>query len=512
MKTKIKIKKNRFLSFKIHKYLGIPLAVIMLYMSISGILINHPTIIENINWPGTLLPSDMQIKNWGRSAVLSAVKYKDDSIVLGGRLGILIADKNKIVKSFNNGLSNAVNKKTVNILYYDKDNDYLYAGLKTGLYYYDQKDEVWKFISGLSDEVVSIVKVDERVVAFTKDDSFFVEGNSFKKNEKFRRDGVFEFSGSMSLVQYVYHMHSGELWGIFGKIIMDITALIMIVLSISGLIIWLYPKKKKNSSRFKKIKIKLHKYHMFNYKRIGILFVIPILLLPLTGFFMRPPTLMALVGKNVKTMFAHEDKEMSTWGGSISKVFIDDKRDKVIVYAGGSLYEGPKDFSTPFYMLISSLPVHPMGALALDIDDNGDYIIGSFSGLMRWNRETNIFKDFYTGQMIYSYSIKQKGPFQVNGLIKLDDKKIVIDYRKGLYDLSNYKEFLLMPKKYNDETTFSLWSFMFELHNGRIYKSIIPKGYILVNPLVSLFAFILPISGFWLLFRRGILFKKRKKK
>ncbi len=504
------MKKNRFFSFKIHKYLGIPLAIIMIYMSISGILLNHPKIIENINWTGSLLPSDMQVRNWGRSAVLSAVKYKDDSTILGGRLGILISDKYNNVKSFNDGFSDAVTKKSVNILYYDELNDMLYAGLKTGLYYYNLKQKLWLAIPEVSSEIVSILEINKKIVAFTRSDAYILTDNVFKKSLDFKRYGTYEYTGRMSLVQYVFHMHSGALWGKMGRIVMDITAIILILLSVSALMIWLYPKKREHSDWYKKLKVKLHKYHMFHYKRMGAIFIVPILLLPLTGFFMRPPTLMALVGKSVKTMFAHEPQNHSTWGGSISKVFIDEKRESLIIYADGALYEGPLDFSDPFNLVISSLPVHPMGATALTSEKNGDYIIGSFSGLMRWDRERNIFFDYYTGEMVRSYSIKQKGPYQVNGIFKIDDKNVIIDYRKGLYDLATYKRFLSMPKSYENSTTFSLWSFMFELHNGRIYKSIIPKGYILVNPLVSIFSLVLVISGFWLLFRRGILFRKKR--
>ncbi|MEJ2544074.1 MAG: hypothetical protein P8Y99_08395, partial [Calditrichaceae bacterium] len=62
-------------------------------------------------------------------------------------------------------------------------------------------------------------------------------------------------------------------------------------------------------------------------------------------------------------------------------------------------------------------------------------------------------------------------------------------------DYNSNKNRFVMPKELNRDYRMSLWNFMFELHNGRIFKDWIGGFYILIAPLGSLLFVLIILSG-----------------
>lgn len=48
-----------------------------------------------------------------------------------------------------------------------------------------------------------------------------------------------------SLFKFIWDLHSGSLWGITGRIVIDIIGLLFLFISFSGFMIWLYKKQSK---------------------------------------------------------------------------------------------------------------------------------------------------------------------------------------------------------------------------------------------------------------------------
>lgn len=71
------------------------------------------------------------------------------------------------------------------------------------------------------------------------------------------------YDGKVSLFRTVWLLHSGELFGIFGKLLMDVLAAILILLSVSGIAYWLLPKyirRMRQAGRSAKTSISLLKH------------------------------------------------------------------------------------------------------------------------------------------------------------------------------------------------------------------------------------------------------------
>ena len=153
-----------------------------------------------------------------------------------------------------------------------------------------------------------------------------------------------------------------------------------------------------------------------------------------------------------------------------------------------------------------------MGATGFVYEGADTYLIGSFSGLLRWHRKKDVFTDFFSGKEVSGPAIRKRGPYQANGIAKLRNDTVIIDYRKGLYDLYTGKKYIPMPEKYRKYSTITLSHFLFEIHNGRILRSIFPKMYILHNPIVAIISILVIISGFIILIKRKLIFKPRQYK
>lgn len=54
-----------------------------------------------------------------------------------------------------------------------------------------------------------------------------------------------EYDGKVTVFRTIWLLHSGELFGSIGKLIVDGIAIILVLLCISGLIFWLKPKQKR---------------------------------------------------------------------------------------------------------------------------------------------------------------------------------------------------------------------------------------------------------------------------
>ena len=49
---------------KIHKYLGIPLCFLLFLAALSGIILNHRDLLQSIDIPRAVLPSDYKFEKW----------------------------------------------------------------------------------------------------------------------------------------------------------------------------------------------------------------------------------------------------------------------------------------------------------------------------------------------------------------------------------------------------------------------------------------------------------------
>ena len=69
---------------KIHKYLGIPLCLFLFLAAISGILLNHRDLLQQVDIPRSILPSEYKFERWNNGAVRGILRTDSIAYIYGG--------------------------------------------------------------------------------------------------------------------------------------------------------------------------------------------------------------------------------------------------------------------------------------------------------------------------------------------------------------------------------------------------------------------------------------------
>ena len=226
---------------KHHKWFGIIFAFFMLMFCLSGIVLNHRALVADINIDRSFLPADYRYNKWNMGLLRGSIKYKD-KVLIYGNSGIWKTDSIGLhVYDFNAGLPIGADFRNIKAMAHTPDGS-LFAAGQFGLYRND--GEGW-------DSTSLILSAHERISDLVmKGDTMVVVGrsylytsvtpyNEFSRLELKAPEG---YDGKVSLFRTVWLMHSGEMFGTLGKLVMDTVAVILIVLCFTGLAYWLLPK------------------------------------------------------------------------------------------------------------------------------------------------------------------------------------------------------------------------------------------------------------------------------
>jgi hypothetical protein len=466
----------------------------MLYMSCSGILLNHPRLIAGLNAPAFLLPPDMRINTWGRGAAQCFAKINDSLLVVGGKAGVFVVKgQSNTVERRIRGLPRSVSRGEVTALVHDGAR--LFAATPSGVYVSTDTAATWR-PTDIRQSIVTMVRRGGSILAFAPDSVYALAAG------KWSGHGLREHTAhasSSGLVHLVFSLHSGAVLGLPGRLLIDIAGLALFVLSLSGLVLFALPRLrgpvKKTLARTAK---PILRYHLKHYKQLGLLLAVPMLLLPLTGFFMRPPFVMLLAPK---TRPAAKSASEASFGG-VSAAAFDSVRGRILLADKNTLYRLDTSLSGMPRVISPKLPVHPMGITGIAVEQSGSILVGSFSGLIRYSPADSSVTSFADGAPVKPGPYpRHKKLWQVRSLGACGDSLVVVDFRTGPFYRDNTPVLGPMPASVGRLSPFSLWNFLFELHNGRILRSWFPNGYMLHNPIAALLCMIALVTGFLIVLR-----------
>ena len=190
-----------------------------------------------------------------------------------------------------------------------------------------------------------------------------------------------------SLFRTIWTLHSGELFGLIGKLFVDLLGVLVIILCITGLIITFCPKlislNRKKPNRVQKCRTGF-KLAMRWHNKIGVTMLGFLLILAITGTFLRPPLLIPIVRVKHSPIPFTTQYTSNTWNDKLRTIRYDNVNKQWLIYTSEgffqlkSLNESPK-------RLDSAPPVSFMGVTVLEQQDTNKWIVGSFSGLFEWN-------------------------------------------------------------------------------------------------------------------------------
>lgn len=545
--------KYNFTWKKYHRWLGLVLSVFMLVFCVSGIILNHREVFSGCEVSRKWLPASYYIKNFNNGVVKGTLVKKSaahslssencDSVLVYGCAGVFLTDSRLSTwQDFNAGLPESIDERNVRHVVKAKDGSLWCAALRD-VYRYDENSHRWKKVElpGNEERImdVALAKDSMTVVALTRSRVFtivpFVQYGEIVKigkssSETYRVESKIipapkKYEPKTTLFKLVWHLHSGEFFGLPGKLVVDAIALVLIVLSITGILLFILPygirraKKLAAKARMKRLG-KQFAWNMKWHNKIGYVTIVLTLWIAITGMCLRPPLMVPLVLSKLPQAVGEDG---NVWQDKLRAIRWDAVQGDWLVSTSEGFLRVDEDFSqAPKMLPDDECPkLSPMGVTVWESDGKGGWIVGSFRGIYRWNpvnHSLNQILDYFTGKPSEETSMIPISDNLVCGYSEdfLGGKPLVFDFAKGVEDAKGQAVALCNdePKKSRNEESMSdlicetapmsLWNVALELHVGRCYSPFL-------GPLSDLFVF---LSGLLitLVFLSGYIISHRRRK
>ena len=522
----MKDKKNKHFTWKkYHRWFGLVLSVFMLVFCVSGIILNHRQLFAGCDVSRSFMPPAYHIQNFNNGIIKGSIKTSDDSILAYGYGGVWLTDaKMKSWKDFNKGLPKNVDGRNIRNMVQTKDGE-IWCAAMMDVYRFDGKE--WKMFPLADNEEriadITLTKDSTSIIAMTRSAVYEISGKKTDAaNEK--RDVTRKIIGQpegfipeVTLFKTVWHLHSGAFFGLTGRLVVDAIAIVLIILSITGIILFILPYRIRHQKRLqaREKMQKLGKQMVFHAKwhnKLGYTTIILTLWISITGMCLRPP-LMVPLAMNKTT---EKVKDGNVWHDKLRAIRWDASEGNWLVSTSEGFLRVDEHFCQKPVLLDKkqSPKISPMGVNVFESDGKGNWLIGSFSGMFRWNPEKNLIVDYFTGKANQGKSMIPISSHLVSGYSRdfFDGKEVVFDYSKGASfgnaeNLRNAetKSFPASTPELLSAIPMSLWNVALELHVGRCYSPFL-------GPLSDLFVFISGLLITLVLLSGYIILHRRKKK
>ena len=576
--------KYNFTWKKYHRWFGLVLSVFMLVFCVSGIILNHREAFSGCEVSRKWLPASYHIKNFNNGVVKGTVVKNSgslaisegfsDSILVYGCAGVFLTDYQLSTwQDFNAGLPKSIDERNVRHLVQARDGS-LWCAALCDVYRYDENAQQWKKVElpGNEERIMDVAlgKNSIQVVALTRSRMFEITpiasnidvsespsslassakgGVSEKSPDIFeKKSGGFSekvgtflgkyrveakiipapknYEPKTTLFKLVWHLHSGEFFGLPGKLVVDAIALVLIVLSITGILLFILPygirraKKLAAKARMKRLG-KQFAWNMKWHNKIGYVTIVLTLWIAITGMCLRPPLMVPLVLSKLPQAVGEDG---NVWQDKLRAIRWDAVQGDWLVSTSEGFLRVDEDFSqAPKMLPDDECPkLSPMGVTVWESDGKGGWIVGSFRGIYRWNpvnHSLNQILDYFTGKPSEETSMIPISDNLVCGYSEdfLGGKPLVFDFAKGVEDAKGQAVALCNdePKTSRNEESMSdlicetapmsLWNVALELHVGRCYSPFL-------GPLSDLFVFLSGLLITLVLLSGYIISHRRRKK
>lgn len=488
---------------KYHKWLGLIVSLFLIVFSISGIILNHRHLLSSVDVSRKWMPEVYSYKNWNNAAVRSAITIAPNQVLVYGNMGIWLSDSNLTqFTDYSRGFDSGIDNKKVCKIFKSSNGD-IYAGSLFGLYQLNPKTQTWNKIQLPDIHNPRIVDITEK-----GDELWFLTRSEILKTKDGETFEVYQvpapenYQNKIGLFKTLWLIHSGEVYGFIGKILVDIIGLIFIFLTLTGLF-YFFNKKKLKHHKAKNVKITQarNKFYLLWHNKIGWISLVFLIITTATGMFLRPPLLIPIADAKVGKLPYTTLDTPNPWFDQLRRIYFDKSQDRIIIATINGVYYSDDNFNSDLKRFDSQPPISVMGVNTFETIAPHQFLVGSFEGLFLWNTETGFIYD-YIEQKPYIKPVL-KGPpignFLVTGYFRNhNNEELIFDYDKGLLTPS------LLPKmpKLIENTPISLWNISVEYHTGRIYEVFIGPFYILIVPIVGLMSLFILISGFIVWWRK----------
>lgn len=511
----IKTKQRRHRRLRwVHKWGGLFFTLFLIIFALSGIVLNHRVALSEVDVPRSVLPPEYRMEHWNLGAVKGTLRVSSDSILLYGENGLWLTDSSRACFSrFERGMrSGADNRLVANVV--RTHSGQLFAVTTFDAYQWNHSTQSWQRLTerfAPSDRMTDAAVKGDTLVLQSRSELFLATA-PYAHFERIHLKAPTNAPLGRFTFRTLWMLHSGELFGAWAQYFVDFLGVILIVLCLTGVVLAFFPKllkrQRKRQPEGKSVLRRVFKFSLQLHNKLGVYLLAFLLLLTVTGMFLRPPLLVAIARLRHQPLALTHEHNPNPWWDNLRMIRYDRHHHRWLLQTPFGFFTTSNLHSAPT-KLDHEPPVGFMGTNVLQQEDADHWIAGSFSGLYRWNARTGESWNLYTGQRYVAP--KHQGipdfTYSVSGYSKdLSARPVVFDYNRGAeYALGGAKkvatdddrqefvcyeraDFSVMPEQVQDGRL-SLWRVALETHTGRIYT-------FLPNIVIQLFIF---LSGTFLL-------------
>lgn len=421
----------------------------------SGIVLNHADLFAGVDISRALLPAEYRYSQWNRGLLRGTMKWRDKTLIYGNA-GIWTKNKGTdTIADFNSGLPKGADHRNIRGMVC-MANGFPLAISQHHLYGLNKRG-VWEKIDIPKDRGERLNDIAQQ------GDSLIITGRSYVYLSRypyhvFRKITLKKAGGDkgkVSLFRTIWLLHGGALFGMAGKLFVDVVGLIFLFLSISGLYYTFVPRS--HSLFGTRIKANMIKWH----SNIGWTFMLFLLLLTITGWMLRPPALIAIASVKIPPVpFSTMDSD-NPWNDCLRSLRYDEDKGDWLLCTSDGFYALHHLDDTPQREKVQP-PVSVMGINVEQKDRRHRWLIGSFTGLYVWDRTHQQITDYFTHQKARPISGMPIGNHAISGFSSdLSHKGMAVDYNKG-------NTLFPMPNTMVSQPM-SLRNVCIEVHTGRIF-------------------------------------------
>jgi hypothetical protein len=491
---------------KLHKWPGIIIAVFAIHFAFSGIIMNHRSLFSGVEISRKWLPGSYEYHNWNQAAVRGGMSIGEDSLLFFGNIGAWIKTKTGYT-DYNQGFPKGIDNRKINQLIRFKDR--LIAATQFGLFYRSNIEGEWKSVPLPNQEQRLIDLFVRRDTLMILSRNHLITSPDLKKFSVVTLPAPEGYSRSAGMFTTLWELHSGELFGTLGKLLVDLLGVVTLLISVTGLLHFFLPKLIRRKKRLTGTSGKLPATFRLNlrwHNVVGYVFVLFLFINTSAGIFLRPPLLIPIVNSTVGIIPGSHLDNNNPWNDKLRRGTWNERLRIFIFSTSEGFFAADENLALPMMRFSSQPPVSLMGCNVLEPVDSTKYLIGSFSGMYIWDAMGGNVSDFFTG-IGYEAPAGMARPVSdhmTTGYISDNkNRKWIFDYNNGMAAVNDTLVWE-MPAEIRAKSPISLWNLALEIHTGRILEPFIGIFYLLYIPLAGICVLLVLFSGFfiWLLAHR----------
>lgn len=476
---------NKFSAKRLHRWVGIPLCILLFLSALSGILLNHRELLVDNNVPASLLPKHYRITNWSKAAGKGYLRHQGHHYIYGqvGVWSCPIDSPLSLAQAANEGLPQGIDARKVVAM--QSDSEGLWLATQYGLFYRQAKR--WELVPIPDREGARLSDLQlqgDSLVLMSRSHIFTAKKSKGPLWQRYKLVAPDDYTGELSLFRLLWTLHSGEYWGNSGRLLIDAIGIVVMLLSVTGICYTLLRSRAQQLKRQDKDKRRRlgrllgAQYRLHN--GLGRWLFVPLLFVVLSGWCLRPPLMIPLIMGKLKPWNISHLSSDNPWHDRLRALRFDKHQGEWLLSTSEGFYRLSSWRDKPSKWSVQP-SVSPMGINMMEQLSANEWLIGSFSGLFLANDHKLRVWDYLSNKEVdTSVRTRPTSRLMVSGFVsKRGDSINLFTYDEGLVSMQRGQEpipsRLMMQPKEVEEMPYSLWQYALEIHTGRLYQPLIGK-------------------------------------